>query len=157
MLNLRSAQSLPSKPKFIPKGRATGTKALGLGYERKVFKAVQKGFPEAKHGQWFLYFSEREEGPAWCQTDILLPYNKAVYILECKLSDRAEAKEKLFDLYIPVVEKAMGCKAYGIVVTKFLKPTSDVDLVTSSLRRAIDMAFGGNIPTLHWLGLAPIW
>lgn len=136
------------KPKFSPQARATGIKAVGLRFEKKV----AEGIPGAQRGKWFRFRDANGEG--WCSPDIILPVNFGLLCLECKLSDLPEAKTQISRLYKPVLELVYGRPVFGIVVTRHLRPFTDPADVVDSLRDAILRLRDAPtcIPILHWLG-----
>jgi hypothetical protein len=154
--NLTFARSVP-RPSFIPHERAQkGVKGLGLRYERKVRDEAQELYgSDCKGGIWFEYYNGQSH---WCQVDVLIyeDLRKVNFILECKLTDVEEAKEKLRDLYIPVVRAATNLPTFGIVVAKNLTPKSD-KVVATSLYDATDMAVESRkVVTLHYIGKGKI-
>jgi hypothetical protein len=142
IVNLISAERCESP---WPKARRPrGAKGAGLRYEKLVAKA-SKGL----HNQWFRFIDANGEG--YCCPDIIIDHATGLFVLECKLSDREEAKSQLTDLYIPVISHVYARPARGIVVTKVLKRQSS-GIVTSLCE-----AFQSNdIPVLHWLGRGPL-
>ena len=88
-----------------------------------------------------------------CQTDLMLEGERAVLVMEAKLSWVTEGHSQLELLYRPVVEAAMGKPMLGIVVTKHLRPEMPRGLrVVSTLAQAVDIAKTGRSVVLHWLG-----
>ncbi len=112
-----------------PWGKARGSNAaakLGLTYERRVGKELlyhgAKGrFTALEHNPWFQFadFFGRNA----CAPDFvaMLPDGTA-RVIEVKLTWVAVAMPKLMDLYIPVVEKALGVRAYPLVICRALAP-----------------------------------
>jgi len=120
---------------------------LGLSYERAFGKALPR---QAKLGPWFEF--EDMDGPGFCQPDAILSVrNGPILVFECKLSDTPAGRAQLDELYLPVVRKAFGREAEGVVVTKHLKPGSTQ--IATSLREIFSAAWP--CPTLHWRG-APL-
>jgi hypothetical protein len=97
-------------PKFRPTIKKTRRVACkrGLQYERRVILELTdlySSFAEVKPGPWIKY--EDRAGTAICQPDcLLIPKDPAlpIVIVECKLSHRPRAREKLAAIYGPVVE-----------------------------------------------------
>ena len=135
------AKPLEASP-HPPGPRPTGTKLLGLTYERKVARALG-----GRHGQWFYF--EDENGPGCCQTDLLL----RGWIVEVKLTDTREAEGQLRDLYLPVVTLALGGTWRPLKVVKHLAPWSTY--VVGSRREASGLP-PALLPTLQWTGLGRI-
>lgn len=137
------------RPDCIPIGRPRGAKRLGITFERAIAKAV----PLARRGQWFYF--EDFYGPGYCQTDFLLFTPSAIFVIEAKLTDTPAAQAQLRELYLPVVTKAYGLPALGIVLVKNLSPETARGAICDSLAMAFAMA-AHTIPTLHWLGHGPL-
>lgn len=118
-----------------------GLKAKGLTFERRVARAL----PGAKHGLWFQF--EDANGLGFCSPDLVLSLGSEAVILECKLTDCAEAREQLSGLYIPVLECILGRSPRGAVVAR--------NLTRASWGRAETVRQGlvaQEIPLIHWLG-----
>jgi hypothetical protein len=143
---LKSASLLDSRPSSIPIDRPRGSKAAGLRYER-AFGAAQ---PHLRHGPWFEFVDS--SGPGYCQPDFLLDRPNSIVLFECKLSLVSQAFDQLFGLYKPVVEATLGKEVFGIVVTKHLRPSAGLAIVSTMHDALFQVAFGK--PTvLHWLGV----
>lgn len=144
------------RPHTIPLSRSRGVRAVGLRYERLVARAISRQFPrETTHGQWFEYCDAR--GPGYCQPDILISWldGSGHIIIECKLTDVDAARDKLRNIYVPIVERALGGTVHAIVVTRHLTKETNKKLICDNLGAAV-MRANGSIPTLHWLGGAEI-
>lgn len=124
--------------------RPRGAKGEGLRYEKLVAKATG-----GLHNQWFRFVDEN--GSGYCCPDVIIDRPSGLFVLECKLSDREEAKSQLTDLYLPVVSYVYGREARGIVVTKVLKRQSR--FIVTSLNEAME---ANGLPILHWLGRGPL-
>lgn len=138
-----------SRPAHIPRSRPRGTKADGLRFEKNVAKAL----PDATYGLWFEFGDS--EGHAFCAPDLVLRSSWGTFIIEIKRTEVPEARTQLSELYIPVVSLALGGPpAMGIIVAKNLAQDSlkRCDAVTDTLAHAMQLALGGKIPVLHWLG-----
>lgn len=85
------------KPHYLTSQKQRGLRAKGLAYERKVGKALLLDHPNALLGQW-IYF-EDFKGPGVAQPDILLTLGNSLHIIECKLSYKEEAEEKIRRVY----------------------------------------------------------
>lgn len=143
---LKRAELLSERPSVIPVGRPRGSKAAGLRYEHAFGAAL----PQLKHGPWFSF--QDNAGFGYCQPDFLLERANSVVLFECKLSLVAEAFEQLFGLYKPVVERALGKEAFGIVVTKHLRPSGGL-AICSRLEDALYQVVLKKPTVLHWLGV----
>jgi hypothetical protein len=127
-----------------------GTKAKGLKFERDIAKLLG---PLAHHGQWFEFWDANGRG--YCQPDIVFQTGGNIYILEVKLTNILEAMEQLYGLYIPVVSKALGQTARGIIVARHLIQVGDMNRVVDSLAGAVEKT-QEVIPILHYIGKGPI-
>jgi hypothetical protein len=131
-----------------PRPRKGSAKAAGLAYERAL--ARQLG-PEATPGQWFEFCDSAGHG--WCQTDLLLVGRQQVLVMEVKYSWVPDAQAKLAGLYLPVVQRALGRPALGLVVAKRLTvETRGQARVAASLGDAVALARAGQKVVWHWLG-----
>ena len=132
------------RPPWIKANRPRGAKAAGLRYERALAKAV----PLALHGQWFQY--RTSDGPAWCQTDLLLLGKKRAIVIEVKLSDYLGARVQVQNLYLPVLRAAYPhLEPFGVIVLRSLEQVpADIE-VFESLAPALRSS---DVPLVHWLG-----
>lgn len=128
--------------------RPRGAKAAGLRYERALAKAI----PLALHGQWFQY--RTPDGPAWCQTDLLLLGKKRAVVIEVKLSDYLGARVQLQNLYLPVLRAAYPhLEPFGVIVLRSLEQVPADMEVFESLAPALRSQ---DTPLIHWLGQGAI-
>lgn len=134
-------------PGFPSNPHLRGKKAAGLRYERALAEAI----PRSVRGQWFEF--EDQNGHGYCQPDVLLQHGAAQVIFEAKLSMTLTALVQLEHLYCPVVERAFGGRAVGIIVTRHLRGIEDQFKVVASLEEAISVAKRGRRVVLHWLGI----
>lgn len=145
---------LPPPPKRRP---ASSAKTAGLAFEDAVADALGEC---AARGEWFTYTDARGDG--WCQTDFLIPAKDGViFVLEAKLNWVSGAAPKLKNLYVPVVSKALGRRALGIVVCKGISSACD-GIIVQDLESAKGIALLGGTPVLLFnpkvasiFGLAP--
>jgi hypothetical protein len=136
------------RPPWIKVNRPRGAKAVGLRYER----ALAKRIPLALHGQWFQY--RTPDGPAWCQTDLLLLGRKQAVVIEVKLSDYLGARVQLQNLYLPVLRAAYPhLDPFGIIVLRSLEQVPAETFIFESLAPALRSE---EIPLIHWLGSGAI-
>ncbi len=146
--------SLCSRPQGMPTSRLRGTKRMGMKYERDFAKALTARFPSALLvSQWFRFLDSN--GSGFCQTDIIVKLADKCLIFECKLTDCDKGRSQLSRLYLPVVERAFGLPAYGIVVTRHLSKETEMERVTDLLASAV-AASRVAIPTLHWRERNPL-
>lgn len=139
-----------SKPPHIGVTRARGAKAHGVRYERQVAKAL----PLARHGQWFQFIDENGHG--WCQTDLLLEFLQAVFIVESKYTWTPQGHFQVERLYQPVVARAFGKPAFGLVICRALRDESEMTGVMVCNRLMDGLAWCQHKQVaLHWLGEAP--
>ena len=153
---LKWAKRLENRPKCLgaPK-RVSGAKAAGVRYE----KALAKGLPKAiEHGVWWEF--EDQEGKGFCQTDFLWVRDDFVLVMECKYTWTVEAEEKLWGLYVPVVERALRARiVVPVVVCKRLVPGL-ARPIRAMLAPAIEASYEGASPVSgcavwHHLGGVP--
>jgi hypothetical protein len=103
------------------------------------------------HGQWFEF--EDTNGFGYCQTDLLFYLDGLVAVIECKYTLVPGAHSKLASLYVPVVEKALACRAAGVVVVKNLDPRYRRGRIFTALQPAAYAALESGYPTLlQWSG-----
>ena len=149
---LKRAIPLSDRPSCIPLSKLRGAKAAGLRFERALHKSLKGSIL----GQWFEF--EDALGHGYCQTDLLFslpvrPKGGLVVVVECKYTLVPGAHSKLSSLYIPIVEKALGCRAAGVVVVKNLDPRYRRGRIFTSLHDAAYAAFDSGYPTLlQWSG-----
>src|SRR5215469_6653831 len=129
---LKRAYALAARPDFIPPVfKPCGAKAAGRRFERSLHRAL-KG---SVHGQWFSF--EDSSGLGYCQTDLLFSFlPDHMVVVEVKYTLVPGAHSKLANLYVPVVEKALGCPAAGVVVVKNLDPRFRRGLIFTNLHDA---------------------
>lgn len=140
-----------SEGPFGPQRRKKGAKGAGLGYERKVAKAL----PQAIFNPWFEYMDANGKG--FAQPDFLLPLKGGLLaILECKLTATPVGKEQLALLYMPLAQFLWPKRQIlGVMVTKNLTWASRGPAI--SLEEALQQSLRSTtIPTLHWLGHSPL-
>jgi hypothetical protein len=119
--NLRATRA--SDVKFLPKASSAAAK-LGVRYENRIARQLTRFVTEGKclnveHGPWFD-FSDKF-GYSTCSPDFILWLSpELVTIVEIKLSWVPIAKLKLDELYLPVVENALGVNAQTLVITKYI-------------------------------------
>ena len=143
------ARVLPARPNGIPASRPRGAKAQGLRYER----ALAANLPSATHGQWFEFCDVNGHG--FCQVDLLLPRGEVLVVLEVKYTWTWEAYRQLEELYLPVVEMALGGAVIGLQVCKRLVPEARSVTICASLEEAIQEAGErgeARRSVWHWLG-----
>lgn len=146
----RRAERVPSFATGVRRPR--GAKREGLLYERLLADAL----PEAEHGIWWEF--QDQNGPGWCQTDLVLVGARSVLVLECKYSATDEAWGQIEHLYRPVLERALGQEVLGVQVARNLygKPQPGIQ-ICHTLVEAISIARNARRPLLHWKGLGPVW
>lgn len=142
---LRYAAKSDPPPAHRP-GKPRGAKAHGVRYERELAKAL----PDGAHGQWFQFVDENGHG--WCQPDLLLEFPRHVVILEAKYTWTWEGHMQVDRLYVPVVSRAMGKPAFGLVVCRALIEDMGDVLIQSHLGEASIWAQRGKRVAMHWLG-----
>lgn len=146
--------ALCTRPGNLPVARLRGTKRMGMKYERDFSAALKRKYGGAVlSGQWF-HFVDRN-GSGYCQADVIVKGTAEVLIFECKLTDCEKGRSQLSKLYCPVVERAFGLPAHGIVVTRHLSKETEMERVTDLLQNAV-IASREAIPTLHWRERNPL-
>ncbi len=135
-----------NKPACIPTSRPRGRKAAGLRYERELAKAVPRGV----HGQWFEFADSAGHG--WCQPDLFLVEEEAIYVLESKYTWKRTANGQIANLYKPVLEMVFGKPVRGIVVCKVLTSETPRGSICRTLDEAKARAAGPLPVVLHWIG-----
>lgn len=128
--------------------------ALGLSYERKLFKELEKvpGY-DIYYQQWFNYNTEY-----WCSPDFILVPNFStesilpLIVVECKLKYVTDGTLKLTNLYLPVIKRAFKLTSdpIGIVICKSLSPTAPKPI------DSLSEAKPGANNVLMWRGLTTI-
>lgn len=114
------------EPRGLPKPKAIVAKA-GLAYEKKVLGALKGAGLNVEHNPWFYF--EDANGPGYCIPDILVQCPKIPtrqIIVECKLTYKEEALEKLNKLYQPVVSLATKTWTIPLVVAKNIIPSAPI-------------------------------
>lgn len=104
-----TSSRLSNSPPFLSQRKATGARAAGLRYERKVQENLLAKYADRYlPGPWFIFHSDN--GPRWCQPDgLLIDINTGkLLVVEIKNSITDRAWWWLNDLYVPVVRKAFG-------------------------------------------------
>jgi hypothetical protein len=119
--NVTTSRLSNTPPPFLSTRKATGARAAGLRYERKVQEHLL-----AQHAErylpapWFVFTNTN--GPRWCQPDGILIDIEAgrLVVVEIKHSITERAWWWLNDLYVPVVRKAFG-KNWSIATVTIVK------------------------------------
>ena len=139
------------RPSCIPQGRAKGTKAVGLRYERAVGEAVRSK-PYIILGPWF----EFRDANGWgcCQPDFIIerPERGDFVVMECKLTENEAAYKQLNGLYLPVVAMAYLGATCGAIVTRHLTRNTRPDRIFDSFDEMLAAASPPGIPIWHYLG-----
>jgi len=107
--NITTSRLSNTPPPFLSTRKATGARAAGLRYERKVQDNLLGKFAERYlPAPWFIFTSDN--GPRWCQPDgILIDIEAGVlWVVEIKHSITERAWWWLNDLYVPVVRHTFG-------------------------------------------------
>jgi hypothetical protein len=107
--NVTDSRLSNTPPPFLSTRKATGARAAGLRYERRVHENLLELHAEQYlPAPWFIFRSDN--GPRWCQPDgILININTGyLIVIEIKHSITDRAWWWLNELYVPVVRKAFG-------------------------------------------------
>lgn len=90
----------------------------GIRYERRVAKTLVAQGYDILAGQWFGYKFLGESNHNFCQPDILILGPDRIVIIECKLTQRAEAIKQL-QLYSQVLATCDSlCNSHHIVTAQ---------------------------------------
>lgn len=141
------------RPQGMPVARPRGAKRLGLLYEKSLVAAFGD---RAFAGKWFEFLDQN--GPGWCQPDLIFARSRVIFVLECKYTWTPEGHSQIERLYKPVLELVFGVPVVGIQVCKRLVPEMPkTTWVTGDLDAA--MSYAGRSPEkIHanvcwqWLG-----
>lgn len=137
--DLRVAVPCVRRPSYIPQARnATGSKAQGLAYEKKVGRWVRRQWPWLTSGQWFEF--RDANGKGCCQVDHYLVLPDRVLALECKLTQTEIAESQIQRLYAPVLQAVYEKPVVGVQVCKHLA-CNDPRLITE-LNKAMASPMG---------------
>jgi hypothetical protein len=98
------------EPEFVKKSKKpTGRKLQGLKYEANVAKVLKRLYSECEvmHGPWIKYLNGPKDCKVkWAQPDVVIvPKRGPIVIVECKLTWRPGASEKLERLYGPLIKR----------------------------------------------------
>lgn len=73
-------------------------------------------------GVWFQFLDDT--GTHYAEVDHLLLFPSHAVVIECKLT-QVECAETQLAFYLPIVEKALGRKACGVIAVKHLRRETD--------------------------------
>jgi hypothetical protein len=165
----------------LPKPASSWTKA-GLRYERSVYRAIAASSAcLASHNPQFYYITDGNElkdappplGPnsryaripieGCCIPDFVLtglPFLSPdeIIILECKLTYKIDTADKLLDLYVPVVRRALSAAVvWPIIVAKNLTPDApapsfSLEAAWIKAKEARNLGTSRFVPVVQWLG-----
>lgn len=126
----------------------------GVNYEKNFFKALESVLPPSMlflHQPWFRYRTSGDRH-CFCSPDGIVrdTTNEFALVFEVKLTWIPEAAEKLETLYCPVVSRALGIPARGIVVARNLIPDSPRP------QPSLGFAMMTHNALYHWIGSGPI-
>ena len=102
--------------------RATGRRAQGLRYERRVQEMLLQRYPNAYvPGPWLRFSTGGKM--KWCQPDGLLfdIRQGLIIIVEIKYNHTSDAWWQLWELYLPVVRKMFPEKLWRIQTLEIVK------------------------------------
>jgi hypothetical protein len=137
--SLRAARL--GRPYYKAHGNSLAAKN-GLRYEKRVGKELEHmvklgRLGKVEHNPWFTFVDKY--GAGQCCPDFLIwdmPGDDGfVIIVEVKLTWIAEAPQKLYDLYQPVVSNALGVNVTSLVICRNTAPMAPQSHF--SLREAI--------------------
>jgi hypothetical protein len=146
--SIYSAAQILKRP--MPKPQTLAQKQ-GIRYEKNVIKALKAHGLIIEHNPWFEY-ETLDRVCSWCIPDALIHINEEIIVAEIKLTYTPEALEKLLNVYCPVIEKALKCKAAPLVIIK------NALLINSGLTTCLDLydALKSPLPIYQWIGRGPI-
>lgn len=130
----------------------------GVLYERAFAHALFLARPPGatiNRNPWFAYQDARaREETKFCCPDVIAfsPEDEFVTVFEVKRTWIPEAALKLQELYLPVVSRALGIPAVGVVVCKNLVPEAPRPATTISL----SMLKRPNPGLYHWITNTPV-
>jgi len=110
-------------------------------------KALAGALPAGRPGQWFEFLDQN--GPGWCCTDLLVPTEHCVVVIEAKLTDTEAGLTQLTQLYLPVVGFCVKKPLLGLTVVKNLTLASDKRRIIRSFG---DVFSAPQVPLLQWRG-----
>lgn len=128
-------------PRAVHRARASNAvAALGLRYEKRVKLQlehhVKSGrFYKLEHNPWFNY-QDPSGFHACCPDFLLWPNQECVVVVEVKYTWVPIAAHKLRELYLPVVNAALGVPVAPLVIVKAL--TEFAPRVSHTLRAALE-------------------
>lgn len=113
--------------------RSKALRQKGLEYEKLFADWCTSQWGEVHHGMWL----SDEQGAI--QPDVVVRLNDKIYCFECKRTYRPiAAKKKLFERYIPALEKLWEMPTYGIQVFSKFGPRGRAALGRQQLIRNKD-------------------
>lgn len=126
----------------------------GVNYEKQFARALIAASPlgaKINCNPWFKYKTVEDNG-LLCSPDIISfsTEDEFITVFEVKRTWTPEAAIKLRELYCPVVSRALGLPAVGVVVCKNLVPESPRPSTSISLSML------SNPGLYHWIGNAPV-
>lgn len=152
MMKILSAKRIPN-PGL--KGRPNSPFARqGVNYEKTLVKCLKKAQLNIEHNPWFAYTTS--EGSKVCCPDILIPFSDLIVVVECKLTFKYEAVEKLKELYVPVIKLALLQQSgiefnlLPLVIARNLIPNCPQP--TFSFHEALMQSKTNGCGLLQWLG-----
>lgn len=119
IVGLETCAPLACRPRFIPKARPRGLKAVGIAYERKVGVLLRKIFRSVESGRWFEFVDCGQT--RCCQVDHFVNLPNQVLLIECKLSEKDHAWEQMRNLYAPILMSLYGKPVTRVQATKILR------------------------------------
>jgi len=103
---MRSRTEFCDPPEWIGKLPTKGAKGRGIAYEKKVKKLLLEEFEDSFDvllGPWVRHGSISHW--EYRQFDALLVGKRRVFLIEIKLSHKADALTKLLEVYLPLAKK----------------------------------------------------
>lgn len=154
---MRKVRGLVEVQEIVPpSNRRGGDKSLpsaaaGFAYENKVAEEARK-HGKVKHGQWFKFRDSR--GTAFAQTDVLLLPEGAsrLYLIESKLTQKAEGELKLEKLYVPLCREVYRVPIFPILIFKNILWNPERLLTSIEEMLGLSSKDQEKVFHLHWIG-----
>jgi len=103
----------------------------GIVYEKRVAKYLSLLVHALMHTPWYQYCDAA--GFGWCSPDIIIPGTPLI-IGECKLTTTPKAEQKLRNIYLHVLSRALKINPEDILllqIAKNLQPNFKGTLISS--------------------------
>lgn len=122
-MGLSYALLLKERPRSFPKPkRATGSKAKGLSYEKKLVRHLMKRWPHAElqYHRWIRF--QDSIGVGHAEPELYVELADRILLLECKLTGGPAGRQQLELYYKPLLEHIYKKPVYCLLVCKNVIP-----------------------------------